>query len=267
MHNNSYLTLYFSATGNSEFIARIFSQQMNAKCLSIEDDADFEAEIKAHDAIAFCYPIFGSRLPRNLRVFVAANLEYLNGKKIIIFATQAAFSGDGARVLTDLFPPGAIEVIYAEHIKMPSNVNNIPFFIRPSQKAIQKQFNNAEAKMLQICEDIKSGIIKKRGFSRFSRFLGNLQGRIWMGNSKNIEPSTKSAEHWLKNSLKIRKNCTACNLCVKICPVKNLVNEEGKIVPQGNCIVCYRCLNRCPEKAVRVMVPFKPSWQYRGRML
>jgi len=33
------LTLYFSGTGNTEYVAKLFSQKMSAKCFSIEDDA------------------------------------------------------------------------------------------------------------------------------------------------------------------------------------------------------------------------------------
>jgi len=257
------LTLYFSATGNTEFIARVFSRQMGAVCLSIEDEINFTQAIKAHDTIAFCYPIFGSRVPRNMRDFVARHMSGINGKKIIIFVTQAGFSGDGARVFTDMFKPGAVEVIYAEHFKMPGNVGNIPFLGKAGDESVLRQTKNAEAKMIRVCEDIKNGVVKKRGFSRFSKMLGNIQGRAWQGNSKNPNPGKLTAENKAKNGIKIHKSCTACNLCVKICPVNNFENIQGKIAPKGDCIVCYRCVNRCPQKAVKaMMVPFRARWQY-----
>ena len=257
------LTIYFSATGNTEFIARVFSRQMGAVCMSIEDDANFAQTIKAHDTIAFCYPIFGSRVPRNMREFVARYISEIIGKKIIIFVTQAGFSGDGARVFTDMFKPGAVDVIYAEHFKMPSNVGNIPFLCKASAESILRQTKNAEAKMIRVCEDIKNGKIKKRGFSRFSKVLGNIQGFAWQGNSKKIGYRSLSAESKARNGIKIHSSCTVCNHCVGICPVGNFANEHGKIVPKGNCIVCYRCVNRCPQKAIKaMMVPFRARWQY-----
>ena len=97
------LTLYFSGTGNTKYIAEEFSKLMDAKCISIEAEVDFTQEIKSHDCIAFCYPIYGSRVPRNMREFVAKHMSDLTGKKIIIFVTQAFLSGDGARVFTDMF--------------------------------------------------------------------------------------------------------------------------------------------------------------------
>ena len=257
------LTLYFSATGNTEYIARSFSRQTGAKCLSIEADADFVRELKEHDSIAFCYPVYGSRVPRIMREFVARYMSDINGKKIIILITQALFSGDGARVFSDMFWDGTIEIIYAEHFNMPNNVSNVPLLRKPGDKAIKRCVEKADKKMLKICSDIQNGIVKKRGFSRFSQFLGNIQGNFWQGPGKEIHPKESSIEFKSMNGVKIHKECSSCNLCVNICPMMNLTNEQGIIKPQGNCTVCYRCVNRCPKKAITVMMlKIKPRWQY-----
>jgi multimeric flavodoxin WrbA len=128
----SILTIYFSATGNSEYIAKLFGENMKGKSFSIEEELDFTKEIKDHDIIAFCYPIYGSRVPRNMREFVAKHMGEISGKKIIIFATQMLFSGDGARVFTDMFDTNSAKVLYAEHFVMPNNVGNNPFLWRQS---------------------------------------------------------------------------------------------------------------------------------------
>jgi len=256
------LTIYFSGTGNTKYIAERFSHEMEATCLSIEDEANFTDEIKNHDIITFCYPIYGSRIPRNMRGFVMKHMSDITSKKIIIFVTQALFSGDGARVFTDMCWDDTVEVIYAEHFLMPNNINNFLIFRKASEKAIGKYIYKADIKMQKICRDIKNGIIKKRGFSQWSQFLGNLQGKLWQGNSKEIEPGAKSIEERLKNRVTINNNCISCNLCVSICPVNNFTNEQTKIIPKGNCVACYRCINRCPEKAVLVWNKIIPKWQY-----
>jgi len=237
---------------------------MDSVCLSIEENADFAHEINAHTTIAICYPIYGSRVPRNMRAFVVKHKKILNGKKIIIIVTQMLFSGDGARVLTDLLQDCAVDVIYAEHFRMPDNIGNIFIFPKGSAKKIRKYVSRAEKKLHHVCLDIKNGKVKKRGFSAASKLLGKIQGVFWQGDSSKIEPGTFSAESWSKNRVKIHKGCTACNLCVGICPVKNFINNQGEIQPQGDCIVCYRCINRCPEKAISVMINVRPQWQYEG---
>ena len=257
------LALYFSGTGNTKYIAELFSRQMDATCFSIETVTDFTSKIKSHDTIAFCYPIYGSRVPLIMREFVIKHMADLTGKKLIIFAVQNFFSGDGARVFTDMFWEGTIEVVYAEHFCMPNNVCNLPFFRHASKRKIQKYKCRAEIKMSRICNDIKQGIVKKRGFSRFSQWLGNIQGRAWQGDSKEVDSIT-GMEHKNRSGIKIHDGCKVCNLCVIICPMKNLVYRDGAIKQQDNCTVCYRCMNRCPQKAITVLLHRRPKRQYRG---
>ena len=258
------LIIYFSATGNSKFIAELFSRKMDAKCLSIEDDVNFVDEIKSHDIIAFCYPIYASRVPRIMREFVTRHMSELDGKKIIIFTTQVLFSGDGARVFTDMFWEGSIEVIYAEHFLMPSNVGNVPIW-KPTKKKVQRYIIKAKAKMDRVCNDIRAGIVKKRGFSRFSQLIGSIQGKAWQGESReglNQSSKWQTVEERASKNVKIRKNCNACGICVKICPMNNLEKVEGKIEHKHNCTICYRCVNKCPKKAITVLFHIRPWWQY-----
>jgi NAD-dependent dihydropyrimidine dehydrogenase PreA subunit len=259
----SILTLYFSGTGNTEYIANLFSREMNAFCLSIESDTDFTSKIKAHDTITFCYPVYGSRVPRIMREFVAKHMSDLSGKKLVIFVTQLLFSGDGARVFTDMFWEETVTVIYAEHFNMPNNICNTPILRPASARKIRKYKKKAEAKMARVCNNIKRGVIKKRGFSRFSEWLGKIQGKPWQGNSREIN-SSYGIELKAKNAVKIHRHCNACNLCVKICPMKNLANKYGQVEQQSNCIVCYRCVNRCPQRAITVLWHRLPKWQYKG---
>jgi len=247
------LTLYFSGTGNTAYLARLFSGRMGGDCLSIEAEADFSAELAACDTVAFLYPIYGSRAPRIMREFAAGYADDLRGKRVIIFVTQVAFSGDGARSLLDLLPPDHVDVLYAAHFRMPNNVCNLwPLYRRRSRRRLEAYRVRAVAKLDLVCDDIRSGRVKKRGFSGFSRFLGGIQGIPWL----------KVGEIAMGRALKVHDVCTSCSLCTEICPVQNLENRGGKIVPQSKCIVCYRCVNRCPAGAITVFVHQRPKWQY-----
>ena len=258
------LTIYFSGTGNTKHIAELFSGKTGARCLSVEDDEDFGGEIQKADTIAFCYPIYGSRVPLIMREFVAKHMAALKGKKLIIFITQLIFSGDGARVLCDLFPKGHIEVTYSEHFFMPNNVCNFALLRKASDKNIQNRIKHAEKKMERVCRDIRNGKKKKRGFFVLARLLGKVQGIPWQGDSKNAFANEGTLEDKAKNRVKIDADCNACGICVERCPMKNLKNEQGEISHNNNCTACYRCVNLCPEKAITIFFNKKPKWQYKG---
>jgi len=247
------LMLYFSGTGNSKYIAKLFCRNMNAQCHSIEENINFVQLIFSHEKIGFCYPIYGSRVPRIMREFVCRYIECLKDKKIVIFCTQLIFSGDGARVFTDMFSRDYVKVIYAEHFYMPNNVNNLFFLPIENDKIINKKLENAERKMKIVCDNINNRKIIKRGFNIFSRFLGLFQG-IFM----------PMLERKALDNVMVYDKCTLCGLCVSICPMCNFKKLNGKIVTKGNCTMCYRCINKCPENAIAVFLKTKINRQYKG---
>ena len=249
------ITLYFSGTGNTKYIARRFAAKMVCKCLSIEDAADFAAEIRAHDIIAFAYPNHSSRAPRFMREFAVRHARQLRGKKLVILVTQWIFSGDGARSFTDLFERGHVKVIYAEHFNMPNNVCNI-MIPETSSRKIREYVRRAEAKLGRTCREIRAGIVRRRGFGRISRFLGKFQGVPWLA----------GIERWAGSNVRVSADCTSCTLCVRICPTGNLQMRGGKVTHRNNCTLCYRCVNRCPARAITVMFHRRPPWQYKGML-
>jgi len=245
--------LYFSATGNSKYIAELFSRSINAMCHSIEEDVDFDNLIISEDIICFCYPIYGSRVPRLMREFAATHMQSLKNKKLIIFCTQMYFSGDGARALIDIFPHSFAEVIYAEHFLMPNNVCNVFITPLPGKKTIQKYLLRANARMQTVCADITNGVIKKRGFNPFSRALGLIQGTFFPG-----------IERWALGRVWVDNDCNECLLCVSICPTNNFEYNKTAIETKNNCMMCFRCINKCPQKAIAVSLRGKVKKQYTG---
>ena len=62
------------------------------------------------------------------------------------------FSGDGARVFTDLLPDGYGEVIYAEHFNMPNNICNSGIFAVKNGEQIKKYIKNADKKIKALID-------------------------------------------------------------------------------------------------------------------
>ncbi len=248
------VTIYFSGTGNSRYIAEYFSRTMGCEHYSIEEDIDFEKLISANDTITFCYPTYGSCVPFIMREFILKHKKLLKDKKIIIFSTQLMFSGDGARVLTELLEDIKYKVIYAEHFNMPNNICNLPIFPNPSKKKMEKYISKANKKIEKTCVNIRRGTIKKRGFNIISKYLGLFSQRIYF---KDIE--TKA-----RDDVRINEACILCGKCVRICPTNNLEKVGIRIEQKGKCTLCYRCVNECPVKAITVLYHKKVQQQYSG---
>lgn len=248
------LTIYFSGTGNSRYIAEQFSKRMKWACFSIEEKADFDRLIKDADTIAFCYPIYGSDVPLIMQNFLHEHASLLENKKLIIFCTQLLFSGDGARVMTDYLLGVPHQVIYAEHFNMPNNICNFFLFRVPTQKRIEGYVRRADRKLLRVCNEINQGRIRLRGFNPISKYTGLLTQR------KGFQ---KMLIH-IKTDVLVDEDCISCGKCVQLCPMKNLILENKVIVQQNNCTACFRCVNECPKQAITVFIHRKVKKQYHG---
>ena len=247
------IMLYFSGTGNSKYIAELFSQTMGAACYSIEENRDFTHLIAEEGTIAFCYPVYCSRVPRIMSEFTAKYQKPLENKKVIILCTQMMFSGDGARAFTDSFPRGFLNVIFAEHITMPNNICNIAVLPLAKENKARECVLRARQKVQDICDEIKAGKIRKRGFNPGSRALGLIQGVFYPPFKR-----TSLGRIWIDG------DCDLCLLCVSACPMANFQLENGELSTKGNCMACCRCINLCPKKAIAVYLRTKVKKQYRG---
>jgi len=247
------ITIYFSGTGNTRYIATNFAKKMNHKAYSIEEDQDFTSLISSHETIAFCYPIYTSDVPNIMKRFIHTHRHLLQNKNIIILSTQLFFSGDGARVFTDLIDDIHHSVIYAEHFNMPNNICNLWLIPLAKEKRIAKYLDHAESKLIKMCAHIEQGIIRKRGFNPISKWLGWFTQRAYF----------PKIEARAMKDVRIDVHCNLCGTCTHICPMDNLAIENNQITQQGVCTLCYRCVNLCPQKAITVLIHSKVKKQYR----
>ncbi len=247
------ILFYFSGTGNSKYVAETFCSLVGAQCQSVEEKADFDALITAHETVGFCYPVYGSYVPRPMREFVAAHAGALAGKRFVILCTQLIFSGDGARELCAFLPGGTKHVVYAEHINMPNNICNFALFAVRNGAENEKRLRAARKKLARAADKFTRGIVRRRGFNPLSTLLGKCQSAFWPAYEK------KAARN-----VKIDADCNRCGICVSLCPTQNLSMGENGVEQAGRCAVCYRCVNACPQRAITVMFHKKPNIQYKG---
>ncbi len=254
------IMLYFSGTGNSRYIALRFAQIMKREYReafevhSIEEECDFQSMMHNNAVIGFCYPIYGSSLPKIMRRFVTRYRESLKDKKLILFCTQLVFSGDGARAFSELLKDVSYEVVLAEHFNMPNSICNIPFFNIRNGDELRGILIKAERRLDRACKALHENKRRLRGFNAFSHLLGLSQ-----------RPMFQKAEESASDQVAVDETvCSRCAKCVRECPAKNLYIENGRIKARGDCTLCYRCVNHCPNQAITVWIHNKVKEQYRG---
>lgn len=49
----------------------------------------------------------------------------------------------------------------------------------------------------------------------------------------------------------ITSECVSCGMCVEVCPVSAIIDENGKMEITDSCISCGACKEVCPIDAIR----------------
>lgn len=59
------------------------------------------------------------------------------------------------------------------------------------------------------------------------------------------------------------KKCSACGLCMKLCPTRNIsADNEGRPIWGRNCLLCFTCEMKCPLNAIDSPIPWRLMWPF-----
>lgn len=248
---------YFSGTGNTWLVAKKIQeacQQLGTSCklYSLESAIDIEKVFKEAEVIGLGYPIYGSNYPEPVRVF----LDQLNKgpkRRFFVFCTQLRYSGDGAAIGAKALRNKGYPVRQLMHVNMPNNITDfrIVRWIKPKNEKALVRAVTRKAKRLTDAVIHDNRLKKGEGFG--SRILGLIQ-RLpvqWLGSKA-------------QNLIRVDDHCTACGLCVKLCPSHHLTLLDHQLVMGETCYLCYRCINHCPEKALHVAKRTRVKRPYLG---
>ena len=238
------LGIYFSGTGNSRHAVEIFLQHFDitAKAVSIEDEALFEA-IKEQQEIVFSYPVQYSNIPKMLYDFITEYGEIWKGKSIFIIATMGLFSGDGAGMLARLLKKYGAQIVGGIHLKMPDSIAD--------EKALKRSWEENRRLVVKAEETIKRAIVgikqgnpPKEGLGFHYRMAGLFGQQLYFGHK---------AKHYTDKIKINRSKCVGCKKCAEICPMKNIIVDNGTAKAGDMCTMCYRCVNHCPKQAITLL--------------
>lgn len=235
--------IYLSGTGNTKYcIEKLVSLiHSSAKAIPMESPEAISA-IQQNEEIYIGYPTQFSNAPYMVRDFIKKNADIWKNKKILCIATMGAFSGDGAGCTTRMLKRYGATILGGIHIHMPDSVCDSKLLkkIMDENRCI---IARADKKIEKVALQIINGDYPQEGITLVSHIIGLLGQRLW------FYKKTKG----YSNKLKINNNCIGCGKCVSICPMKNLILRNKKVVSNDRCTMCYRCISLCPQKAITLL--------------
>ncbi len=237
--------LYFTATGNSLYIAKSFG----SKIISIPAMVKANTMEFTDDKIGVIFPIYSNKVMPYIEKFLMQakfNCDYLFG-----VMTYGIFAAAAVNHLQDIASKAGHNFAYINTIKMIDNW--IPGFKMENQ--IKNEHKKEIKKHLElIVSDVDASKKMIRKSSRFSRLFTRFQVK------SATKPNPKGGVHGvatglgIKNFIRIEDSCIGCGTCAKVCPMNNItVDKESKTIALGeSCISCFACTHNCPTNSIRL---------------
>ncbi|WP_421908538.1 EFR1 family ferrodoxin [Methanolacinia petrolearia] len=250
------LTLYYSATGNTEKIADVITKKLRELGADAErkdiipyNTRQKEIDLSPYDAVIFGFPVYSWRAPREAREW----LNTLEGRnmKCSMFFTYGGFIIHPAHYSTQqiLEKQGFTVVSSAEFLARHT-------FNLGGWKAMEDWPNRSDCEVAEEYAELT-----------FRRFTGEDEGIL-----QELE-KTEHTEEFLDGIEKFRfkiltrlptregAECSMCGICEESCPTGAMDAETGEADP-GKCTACLACVAKRPEDALKIN-DMEGSWEYK----
>jgi ferredoxin len=248
--------LYFSGTGNTDYVARYLSCKLDHPPIEVElrslEQQPAET-LAGFDVLAVGFPVFGCDSPRLLQAYLE-ELPPGEGCGAFVFCTKGAVAGNAVRnTLRRLVGRGYVPLGGAS-VGMPGS-DGLAFMGKDSwmaRMAREKDYDHLKAAdgLAVQMEEVLAGLASGRPAESFRRSLPlSISGLM-------LDWAWALTYEWFGNYLQSRfwadERCTACGLCTRICPVENIELRRERPVFGERCVLCMRCIHNCPEEAIQL---------------
>ena len=232
------MVLYFSGTGNSEYVAKRIGNRIGDGVSNLFEKIkrrDFSA-VHSERPWVIVVPTYAWRIPR----IVEKWLEHtsLTGHTSIYFVMTCGESiGNAGSYLKRLCAKKQMDYCGCIGITMPENY--IALFTTPAEEEAMQIIERAEGTIDRVALWIGNG----EGLPQPDISFG---GKICSGFVNDIfYPMVVHSKKFY-----VTGACVSCGKCVGVCPLNNVRLEGGRPVWGDDCTHCMACICRCPRAAI-----------------
>lgn len=232
------MILYFSGTGNSEYVAKRIGKEIGDETLNLFEkirDDDF-SELQSRRPWVIVVPTYAWRIPRIVERWLKQT--QLTGSKAIYFVMTCGENiGNAGKYLRKFCEEKKLNYYGCAGIKMPENY--IALFSTPKEKAALKIIEKSESVI-----DSTAVMIKNK--QKFPQAKISMVDKLSSGVVNELfYPMFVHAKKFYATD-----QCISCGKCVGVCPLKNVRMKDGKPMWKENCTHCMACISRCPAEAI-----------------
>lgn len=257
------MILYFSATGNSRYVARLLAGELSDRRvvdlspLSRGQNLKEPLSVLPGERIGFVFPVHCWGVPKVL-VRLMVNLP-LQGVDRAGYTYMVCTCGDDTGLTAAQWQKSigrvGLDGMASFSVAMPNTYVLLPGFDVDSSEVARRKVEAAPAAVRRIAEQVKAEI--RGDFTH--------HGSIAWLKSKVVYPLFEALLFDSPFRVDAGK-CVSCGTCERVCPTGNisLSGSAKQPVWHGSCINCLACYHSCPTKCIEFGKVTRRKGHYRG---
>jgi len=234
------MVLYFSATGNTAFIAKEIARRLGDTCLNLLDrirTGDY-SEIHSEKPFIICAPVYVCEMPRFLSNYLKKQ-TFTGNRNVYFIFTSGGYCGISGVLAKSMFKKKNMNYMGHAEFRMPRNYVVSNAYPMLSEEEICERLTNAYILLDPVASDIRDGrMLSARHVYLFETLITLPFNPVW------------SRFKYRTKDFFTTEKCISCGKCVSLCPLSNISLSEGKPVWGNRCSHCMACIGNCPTEAI-----------------
>ena len=234
------MVLYFSATGNTEFIAKELAERLDDECVNLLErvKTNNHEPLSSEKPFVICAPVYVCEMPRFMAKYLKEQTFEGNREVYFIF-TSGGYCGISGVLAKKIVKKK--KMIYRGHaeFKMPRNYVANNAYPMLEKEETEKRIRACYTQVEKVAQDILGGNkLSARHVFLFETLITLPFNPIW------CKRKLTADDFYATDA------CIGCGKCAKVCPLNNIKITDKKPVWEHQCTHCMACIANCPTNAI-----------------